>query len=459
MASKRQKHKPKPKSTSQPVASAHGRRRPLALRVFLDFVLGLSLTVALVAAKEYAQDEHWTAALYAEDMARQWLQLRLSTNSRHELPVVVDISNFAPTPLQPYTSRSALKKLLQEIIASPSGAPRAIGLDVNFSSTPDRPFFVPTEDPGFFDFCLSARRQVPLLFAGVSTSVALGPDRCLGASRYAALAAYIDHPNTPGFGASHEMDEYVEVPHVSNEGAVEHWRFRSLAAAVTQHPIVAERPGIFRRMFGWMIAEHESFEEPIPQSKETIEHTSFVVDFSRIDEIRSSSVAAGADGSLPSPAPDFSHRLVLVGRVASADESDLFPVPGHTDHYPGVLLHAAAAYTLDKNNLLVLTEKGRRTLDFIFWLAVFGIVAAFKWKPRAGPHEPGHEHGHDLEVRLAWVMVLVIIGFGLIFVNALRIFWDDFILVALATLLHPHLSHWIERAGSSLYTLFRPAHS
>lgn len=452
MGSKKQKTQRRSYDSAVPLKVQRARLRGIKR----DFLIGVILTLALITGKDLFEKTRYGG--YLEDLARDWLEYRLAINrdGRPTKIVVVDISNFSPVAKHPYTSRTALRQLIDAVSTRPL---RSIGLDVNFSAENGEPFFVPDEDPTFFNYCLKKKKEIKngLLFVGISNSVVRGPERALGSIEYLPLAAYIDHPNSEGFGASAEMDESIEVPYISDKGGTLYQSYRSLAAALANQQNAKES-----WLTKWIEYTH-LVPYPVQETATdsfNIRHRRFVVDFSRIDDLETGAILAPADPKdLTSLKTD--NRLggnvnVLIGRGENADDSDRFAVPGHTKHYPGVFLHACALYTLlaKENRLRLMTTWGRRWFDAVVSFFIFFPILVLRWYYNSRKDEVA---AHRLNKILTWFAIVVLFVVGVWMVNRTRIFWEDFPLVMVALLLHSRLEHHAETLAPGLVRRLRSA--
>ncbi len=444
--------KPKAKRASPPPAVPAQIQRERFRHIIRDFVISVLFTVLLIGAKDVF--ENTRAGGYLEDIARDWLQYSLARNKdlRNPKIVVVDISSFAPRAKHPYTPRDKLKAVVDAVS---SHSPRAVGLDVNFSAEGDEPFFVPDEDPDFLDYCLAKRKKIAdgLLFVGISSSVVKGPDRWLGSKQYFPLAAYIDHPNSESVGATAEMDEYIDVLHRS-DGETQYWRLPSLGAAISHHPI-ADEPRLIR----WAVEPDHLVEETVTDPF-YIQHARFVVDFSRIDDFESAAILApGDDAGLAALKTDnrfIGADTVIIGRGANADDSDRFAVPGHTKRYPGVFLHACAAYTLmQKNPLRLMTHRGRWAFDAAVSFLIFFPILMLRLHYNSRTRQ--EVASHRLNKIFTWSAIVLLFVVGVSMVNRTRIFWEDFPLVMIGLLLHSRLERGAEAVGPDLLGRLRSA--
>jgi hypothetical protein len=351
-------------------------KRHRAWRIVVDFIVGVLLTVALLLGESVAEKNARVEA--ATEYFYDLLQFRLKPiKAKEDSIVVVDISDL---PLKPnpkdvagehYTSRQDLEEIVDGVLKQ---SPAAIGLDVDLSMGKDGTFFS-YEDKEFLDFCLARRGQVKgKLFVGVTSWLERGPDKWLGEEVYRGLATYIGRPDPEGFRVNPQMDEWIDIPHVSGNGKRYYWHLRSLAAALAGTP---KGPPWFLE---WAV---DRSDEKVKKDEAGVIYRQFFVDFSPIDDFKQNAIAATNPLALSSY-KQLKDKIVLVGRGAAGTTpapNDKFSVRGlRGDEYPGLLLHACATYTLlGKKQLLRLQPHARWAIDMLFSLSVFGTIAGISF--------------------------------------------------------------------------------
>jgi len=136
-----------------------------------------------------------------ESMSYDLLQHHLlSTDSIKDSPVkILDISGIQMRPTlgaRPWlvTDRQPLRKIVKSLMAKQgANAPKAIGLDVDFS--PDVNGYAYPDDPALFNDFLTMNKSIPIR-VGVNGSLALGPKKWLVDPQYMDLASSVVVPNS-----------------------------------------------------------------------------------------------------------------------------------------------------------------------------------------------------------------------------------------------------------------------
>lgn len=402
------------------------KRRAVIGRHALSGIALIAVVVIVLLVAETIPQVH-AAVEYSYD----WLQGRLTpVEAARRDVVVVDISNLQPRrnpsdpQAEPYTSRNELIPIIRAIVAH---QPAAIGIDIDFSLTPDGEYFT-KEDPGFLDFLLDQKHKQKKLFVGVASGLEKGPSKWLGNEKYKDLAAHILRPKAEGFGPNPLMGEVFSLPPISSR-TEEAWELPSLAYAVAGGP--PEPP----RFLSWAV------ERKIEHEIEGVGFRQFLVDFSPIDSFAEAAIVA-QDARDVRDATTFKDRIVIVGRgskgLFKASTTDTFTVPGHRQQaYPGMMLHACAAYTLHGATLWQFKKPARLLLDVFFSAVVLGIVAlvALYYSSRVEQDVSLHR----LSRWLTFVMALAVIVLGHMFASRARIIWPDYVIVAGGLMLHSAL--------------------
>lgn len=403
--------------------------------ILRDFFKGL-LFIALVGSLKFGI-EHTPAGNSLERAGYDFLQRRLSTDY---LPVVVlDISKLEPAPFDVdgvqgiATPRDHLKKLLQAVVEQDV---RAIGIDIDFS--PDAGYVTP-RDPEFFQFCLNLEQRsgVPVVL-GIFRTESLPPSRWLGVEEYSGLAASISIPRHD----TRKMLKWIRVDGKSGQG-------RTLAAALAERFQASES-----RLLGWL-HEHGLVEQVFNKElKQGVHVAEFFVDYSSLKSQIEDRTLATIN---PEVIRDQGHRLrgkiVLLGRAAlDDDDTELFNVASRDQQIPGVFLHASAVSTLTHAPLYELTGSSRLAIDLILSVIILLSVIAI----RLFFMNPGERDvsGHKLQIFLTWVVVVIALTVGVMFVTKTRLMWSDFVMVLGALVLHPYIEQFIVRRHQSVRRLF-----
>lgn len=393
-----------------------------------DFAGALLFTLALLAAKSLT--ERTVFGEHVELMTYNLLQHRLlSTRPNEDLPVIIvdisDLETVSPpgsTDAPKVTSRVALQHLVQ---AMAEQWPRAIGIDIDFS--PDPHGYVTPHDPEFFQFCLDleAKTHVPI-FLGVERSLTLPPDVWLGNEDYRELATSIVIPRD-----SKKMLRWIQI-----------------GASASRRPTMsAALAGTFQHSnyklpewLGWAV-EHTS-EKRLSGDMSVGE---FLIDYSSLEALERERLRTKNPVVVSDQGWLLRDKVALVGDATLGKSSDNFVIPDRQEPFPGIYVHACAAYTLIGAPLYELTGTGRWVIDLLLSLLVFGPVALVRLRYGDGTSQALSARG--LESIMRWLAVMLAVLGGVVLVRTTRLMWDDFMLVAVALLLHPSAERFAKRLG------------
>ena len=416
--------------------------------IWISFFLSLAITAALCGINWFVGYTEFGKQL--EEMAYDILQNRLSTTAVTTNPgvIVVDISNI-PMRLsqslepQSVTDRKPLGYLVDSLVKM-SNPPRAIGLDVDFS--PDAHGYADSDDQDLFDSFLIANTKIPIR-VGVHDSLALGKDRWLNDPKYVDLASCVVVPNPESVQTSWYMPEWLDVKYSS---APQDLPARCPAMAVALVNLVAKP---VPSGFGWLAeSTHQDASE-----KEVIAAPRFLVDYSELNtfesqrivvpQVHSAEDAAKFVGDLDA-GKKLAGQIILLGRISNA--GDIFIIPGRpVKPYPGVYLHASAAYTLLQDRPLYrLKFLGVLLLDALFSVMVFIPLVLIRLHRLNKGKQDFMDYG--LAEILSFVVMAGLVVFAIWGVGKTHLMWDDFLIVAAAVVVHTPVEHAVERIGTAL---------
>lgn len=338
--------------------------------------------------------------------------------------VVVDISKLPGGRIDQPTPREDLKTIISAL-ADLQPQPRAIAVDINFS--PKGSKYSAADDEEFFEFCLAIRNQkkVPVFLAVAETKTA-PPEAWLGTEEYEELAVAV-----PG-----DKNDASRIPLlVKSPESSKPLNTLNYALALEYRRTLAQpHPWI-----GWAVDKNveladELQHETLVTEGGTIEYVERMVNYSKLNQMK---LAAHSDldaASIKRAAANYSNKLVILGDL----ESDAVYVPGY-GIYPGSLALGSATYTLIKEPLFEFKCWMRLLLDFLIAGSIIVAVALIR---RKSP-DKSWTSKQSLFITAA-VLVVWFSGWGL--VKWAGVLWLDFLLVALALLLHPKTEHLIDRA-------------
>lgn len=349
---------------------------------------------------------------------------------------LIDISALKPQPLagrpDPVTPRAPLRTI---VLAVANHRPKAIAVDIDFS--PDERGYVHPDDPDFMEFCLRLREAsgIPIVLGVGRRSIWPTAD-WLGDVKYQQLAAAMIIPNDlRRQPRSIRVAAGVTLP--------------SLGAAIVPPAQSTSSGAQFLhnglRAAG-LIAQFSA------RDREEFTADEFLVDYSAMPLFEEfSTISAEGVGSFGSHLED---RIVIIGD-GRENNSDMYTVMGAS--YPGMFLHAAAAYTLMHRPLYEVTHRGRILMTTVLLGLVLVPVAVIGTRARQKRKKLW------IEDRLSGALtILLIVGgcmLGGYVIRSTRILWDGFILAFFGLALHrpvedllhflqklpPHLRGWLAR--------------
>jgi CHASE2 domain-containing sensor protein len=389
---------------------------------------GLIITFIILGIKWCAEQTPLYRSIQAATYV--WLQGLLTPPAKREaLPIVlVDIN-----PLKPVTrlvegkefSETPRDKLLELIRAVAKQHPRVIGVDIDFS--PIEHGYVNFRDPKFFRdvIAISKDKEWPVpIFLGIKRSDNKPKENWLSDPEFAELAADISVP----IDDNRKMFKSLRlVPTGNSPSSIGKTMSASLASALVKPRVrVATKLDRFIR---------ESSEVALT---DTLRAEAFLVDFSPLSAIRDMRLTTDDPGAIATNNWMFSDKAVLLGDGVRTTPRDQFIVPlqDETRPVPGAYLHACAAYTLAQNSLFEFTALGQLGADLLLSVAVLlCVITASIYVSRTG---------RLAELRTAYLFTFLVtvlaLGGGVVFVAKTRVVWDDFLFVTLALLIHP-LAH------------------
>jgi CHASE2 domain-containing sensor protein len=355
----------------------------------------------------------------------EMLQGRLSPfDPEKELPiVVVDISKMEED--QGLKDREKLHELVAAIAGH---KPRAIAVDIVFS--PENKKWRTGFDEIFLDDCLKLRSKEGIpVFISVDSKMRLGdPSAWLGRERFREMAVTIsvykyDGKRVPLW--AREKPDGVPLPSMSY----------ALASTGAKRPSpdyidwALEINGSLPGRVGTIMDIDNNVE---------IEYADALVNFSKLEAIYQTRLLNISAASVEEFGEKFADRIVLIGDGKKLGTFDAFSIPGRAETFPGVYLHAAAAYTLIEEPIYEFKWIVRLLWDVLFSAVILLIVAFARWKHRAD------EKGFDwraLERKLVWRSGFLILVAAVALVYFTHVLWLDFVFIVIALLSHGWFEH------------------
>jgi hypothetical protein len=279
------------------------------------------------------------------------------------------------------------------------------------------------------------------VFLGIGRTIGNAPAERLGSEKYQPLAANILIPKD-----SKRMVNVIRVSDDLKRGVAGEDSSMSvvLAAAYARESSdsLGWLPRIHSFIIGWLT--RSALVDRIPVTRVGgLAVEDFLVDFSPLESmeppLRTTNPAILRD---PSQRKRFEGKVVLLGDATLGKATDTFLVPGRQQPYPGVFLHASAAYTVIKAPLFEVTRVGRLTLDVLFSLAILMAVSSVRlYYSNRTPEVPAT---HGLQGFFTVFVVLVAILGGICFVRFTRVMWDDCLLAVTALMFHPSIERYLK---------------
>jgi CHASE2 domain-containing sensor protein len=408
-----------------------------------DIMKGV-LFIAIVIAITLSIEEHTTFGKLMTLMGYNYLQTQLSSSPPPVM--IVDITGLPPEDFPAYGEKvtaTPRKPLMQMIEAISEQHPKAIGVDIDFSPN-DLGYILP-DDPQFFESILDLQKRsgVPV-FLGANRTITRPADEWLGSRKFGQLAANILVPRN-----NQQMLYTFEVTD-GKEGATKEEPSRTISAllaeAYGEGNATAMERWIHRLLAGLGLVERFS-EEPIPFGGSA---EGFLIDYSAIDSLEDERI----ETTNPVVLRDSSNRrklegkVVLIGDATRGKATDTFVIPARQEPYPGIFVHASAAYTLIKAPLYHLTLAGHIMLDFLLSALVLLGIVLIKYRYRDA--EKRDVAAEKWRGRLTLLVVLGAIVIGVVFVRITRIMWDDFFLALILLVFHPSIEHHVETVWTTI---------
>lgn len=431
-----------------PAPPANGKRHQ-SRGILRDLLKGL-LFIALVLAIKLVV-ERTTFGKQLELMSYNLLQLQLSSE---RVPVtIVDISDLEPQVFNidgrtgKATPRESLREMIQAIADQ---EPKAIGVDIDFS--PDENGYIHPRDPEFFQFCLDTQKQTRVpMFLGIKRTISKAPAEWLGSEKYQDLAANILIPKD-----SKRMVNVIRVGDELKPGGAGKESIPSKAMSV----VLADAYGResndslrwHQRLHEFGIEELKRFEFIERMSEKRLgpglSVEDFLVDFSPLESIEPLRTINPVVLGDQSQRRRFEGKIVLLGDGTLNKAADTFVVPARQQPYPGVFLHACAAYTLIREPLYEVTQKGRLGFDILFSVSILLAVIFIRLYYRNKASEKVAMY--RLQGFFTLLVVLAAIIVGVVFVRTTRVMWDDFFLALIALMYHPSIGRYLESSWKEI---------
>jgi len=428
---KKQAIQPEPAVTQQTGERHRGReifREVLKGILFIAVVLSLKLSI-----------EQTTFGKHLELMSYNLLQTQLS--SQPPPITLVDISDLSVSDFVvagqtvTATPRDPIKEMLTAIAGR---QPRAIGVDIDFS--PDENGYILPSDPEFFQFCLNLSKQTGVpIFLGVERTIAKPSNEWLGEEKYQGLAANILIPRD-----NKRMLNLLEVASngASTAASEKHNVSQSLSALVANaYGRQADGSGMGAWVHSYLAQSGLVERLTEKQIGAGITVQDFLIDYGprdSIETIRTTNATVLGDVS---QRDKLQGKIVLLGDATLGKATDTFVIPGRDQPYPGIFVHACAAYTLIKAPLYELTGKGHMVIDLLLSGLILLTIVLLGFRYRDAELVTNQLRGI-----VTWLVVLWAIVVGVVFVRVTRIMWDDFFLALILLVFHPSIERHAETA-------------
>jgi CHASE2 domain-containing sensor protein len=404
-------------------------------KILCEFAVGVALSIPLLIGGLL-----FDKTSFGEDF--RFITYRLIQRSliAYDSPiVVVDISELQ-RDTSGVTPRCELKRLLCALARQ---EPQGVGIDVDFSPAIDpktgrEKKFITPGDPEFFDFCQTLRsKQGPIrVFLGISRSETLSPDQWLGLAKYQGLAAAMLVPRKTRYAFESLAEQESEAQKAPTMGTA--------LGGIYKEP---KSRWCVRK---WLV--------DVGLLERVLSDNHVNIDYSLLGNLRDRRVKLSSfflmkenlkalDALIDLHRDEIKNKLVIVGDVSSAPDSDLFPSPLHPERerIAGVLIHASAAYTAIRP-LFEIHKNWEEMIEPILILLMLLLVATVRW---LATRVKEYVNGDRLFILLTVITILGVLGFGF-WVNATRVVWDGFLIVAIALALH-HFAEGIARSVGGVF--------
>ncbi len=386
-------------------------------QILITVLVSAVLTIAKIGVQRSQAGMRLQAITYVE------LQNYLMRSfPAEELPVVVlDISDLASVgpPDKPHVPRPQLQNII-EALESLDAKPRSIGVDVDFS--PENGHWITADDPGFFAKCVSYGQDVPV-FLGVGRSIPMGRKGWLGSDRFQELAAALSIPlDGRTMFASIKAGNEDELESISTK-------------------LASRLPVSKPSLPAWSL---ERFQE---SSFKALDYKSFLIDYSPLETLARERVNVTDPQTIVNEKHRFAGKAVLIGRATYGKTTDLFAVPGKSGNLavPGVLIHAAAVYSL-ADPLYEFRPAAEFLLDVGLIAIGLAVVSVSSWW-YSGRKEEVDEERLELICCLISGVLIVVLGIA---IRMTRVMWDGFALSSFVLVVHPFLPRIAESSWKKL---------
>jgi len=434
-----------PPPSASPQADSTAFRRTRLRRIREDVLYALGFTVVLLGINLLVERTDIGSRLKVMTYNAMQHQLAAALGNTSMPVVVVDITNEPGTLGDQLTPRKRLTSLI-DALSKMTHRPQAIGLDIDCSpeSVGDSgaPAVLTEEEQTFYDYCLqlSSRKSNPMpVYLGVDRTAAGPSSDWLWSKEYSSLAVALRA----------SVDDRFKM-------------FRWIRVAGGDKPLIgisAALTGSFnrsarRRWPSWLrwavVTETDDDLGP------GVKVQSFLVDYSPIDRLQQNAIPEEEVLSGKIADRDLTQQVVLIGN-SSNDTSDKLDVADRQRPYPGVLVHACAAYTLLKSPLYEMTTAGRIAADLLLILIIIGSLTALKlWHALKHDTELAHENLTAAQNWLTWAIIIGTFVAGVAFVDKTHLMWDDFPLVAIGLLYHRPIELFLHKLVHRLKTRHDP---
>lgn len=363
---------------------------------------------------------------------------------REDIPVsVIDISSLIPKRINRpggvifVTPREDMQAFLTAIIMNPETRPRVVGIDVDFS--PDSIGLNDPNDLQFFNFCsrMGLLYHTPI-YLGVKRAIAAGPDGWLGLPQYRSMAASIGMPR--------EDTKYLPA-RIGLSGALDGETLPSMGAALGKE-YAGDPP---ERLHGFVrVFQDDPTVESNSRLRDKVNATQFLADYSLVKALQNRA------RPIKDFAPPLSGRekemlfdkIVLLGNDdPSRQDMQILP---NGKMVPGVYFHACAAATLAGSPLYEFGFWQSLGLDFLLAFVLIGGYTLIRlWLHR-------QDKTLNVELKVLFVLLSAFVVWSAVrlaqggMIPGIHIMWLDFILVAVAYLMHTPIEHFLSEQAAKL---------
>lgn len=440
----------------------HHRHHLKHIHINLFLSIGVTILLMLANAWFVKQPAGERLVIAGYDIIND-LRLKHFSNGADNLDAirVVDISNMptvSASTISTGVKEARDRRQLMELIAKiAQQKPLAIGIDVDLSKDPGSSLEsgnVMNGDDQFLAFCRSIQQSGVPIYLGIHRSMnyeksdwLYGTNRQGSEVEYSDLAASIsveklkykrmflwtkfyDHDLLPSMSNRLAL-EYI-VKH-SEPGDI-YDIVRKYADGKTQRETSAAATFRFE-ISPWVTGITMGRED-------TSRQCSYLIDYSYLRSLEDKRIKyLDIVNQNPASISQLKDKIILIG-LADPNSTDDIKKISENLSAPGVYLHACGAATLISSHPIhELTETGRLFMDLGLSASVFLLIYVMSLLLH---RKHTTLEAHKLQKHLCSAVAFIALFYGVMRSSVTGLMWDDFLIVIIALLLHPHVHYLME---------------